>query len=139
MPLEEEMKYDPDFWANLFVYIILVTGGVNSVIYFFKALFLLAIFFYFRYWGGLEEVEYEEDEETGGRSASINSLKKMNTIQIRDKIDDQIQKKSKSIVNESDTLEIITESDDENTANTSKKSQKHSYEEIDEERFDQIY
>ena len=88
MPLEEEMKYDPDFWANLFVYIILVTGGVNSVIYFFKALFLLAIFFYFRYWGGLEEVEYEEDEETGGRSASINSLKKMNTIQIRDTIDD---------------------------------------------------
>jgi hypothetical protein len=80
MPLETEMRYDPDFWANLFVYIILVTGGVNSVIYFFKALFLLAIFCYFRYWGGLEEVELVDDEESGGRVSSQNSFKKMNTV-----------------------------------------------------------
>ena len=53
----------PEWWADLFLYVIIATGAINCIQHFFKSLFLLGIYCYFRYWGGLEAVEVEEEED----------------------------------------------------------------------------
>ena len=85
----------PEWWAEVILKVIIVTGAFNCVIYFFKSLFLLAIYCYFKYWGGLQAVdlEDEEDEEDIENQAQQTRVKKMSTKVLNEKIEDVSSKK----------------------------------------------
>jgi hypothetical protein len=44
----------PEWWAVVSLIVILVLCAVNCILYFIKIVFYLALYCYFRYWGGLD-------------------------------------------------------------------------------------